>query len=136
MHARFDNLDEPAVVVDVDFGPGLDRLKLRDEPAGLGHAQVAGEAHLLGLDADGDAAGGLGQHRHDADRLAAQLRSLLLLDRGEERVEVDGQRAEGHGRKVGGRFEGVKKKEHLSWQGAKNFACSAHASHRRHRRHA
>jgi hypothetical protein len=30
----------------------------------------------------------------------------------------------------------IEKKKHLSWQGAKNFACSVHASHRRHRRHA
>ncbi len=111
MHAGFDHLDEPAVVADVGLGPRLDHLKLRNEPAGLGHAQVAGEAHLLGLDAHGDAAGGLGQHRHDADRLAAEFRPLLLLDRSEEGIEVDGQSAEGHRRKVGDGGDGVKKKD-------------------------
>jgi len=91
-----DHFDEGAVILDVGLGPRLDDDEAGANFARVGHAGVAGEAGGLRLEADGDAAGGLGHHRHDAHGLAAQLRPLLLLARGEEGVEIDGKGSERH----------------------------------------
>ncbi len=56
----------------------------------------------LGLVAGGDAAGGVGHGGDDGERLAAILGVQLLLDRGEEGVEVDVQEAEAVGIEGGG----------------------------------
>ena len=100
-HEGFDDLAQAVVVADVDVGAGLDGDEAGALAAGLGEAGVALHAELFGLEADGDRAGGLGDDGHDDDGLATQLRALLLLDGGEEGIEVDGERAE-HGAMVGG----------------------------------
>jgi len=88
------------VVADVGFRPRLDDDQPGAELARLGHADVALQAGGLGLEADRDAAGGLGHDGHDAERFPAQLRPLLLLHRGEEGVEVDGEVTQRHGIKI------------------------------------
>ena len=99
--AGFDDGLQLAVIADVNLGTCLDDDDAGTKPAGLGDADIAIEAEFFRLDTDGDAAGRLGHHRHDADGLAAQLRALLLLDGGEVGVEIDGERAE-HGPILGG----------------------------------
>jgi hypothetical protein len=49
-----------------------------------------------GIVAVRDAARGFGQDRGDAHGPAAQLRALLLLTGGEERVEIDDERPQRH----------------------------------------
>lgn len=96
-HAGLDDGFEAAVVVDVDLGSRLDDDDAGAEAARLGDAAVALEAEFFGVGAEGDEAGGLGEHGDDADGFAAQLGPLLLFDGGEERIEIDGEIAERHG---------------------------------------
>ena len=69
---------------------GADLLGFADLRAGL-------DAEGLGLVAGGDAAGGVGHGGDDGEGLAAILGVELLLDRREERVEVDVEEAEAIG---------------------------------------
>ena len=72
-----------------DIGTALQRL---------GHAGAGLDAEIaLGLLAGGNAASGEAGHRDHRDRATAQARIVVLLDRGEERIEIDEQAAQGHG---------------------------------------
>jgi hypothetical protein len=87
-------VDVELVARDHELDPGAELARVRDLGPGL-HAEG------LGLDARRDADGGVGEHRHHADGLAPEPGLGLLLDRGEVRVEVDEQGAEGHRTLIG-----------------------------------
>ncbi len=89
------------MVVDINLGARFDDDDAGAAFAGLGDAAVALEAEFFRVGADGNEPGGLGEDGHDADGFAAELRPLLLLDGGEEGIEVDGEIAEGHEGSVG-----------------------------------
>ena len=69
---------------------GADSLSLGDPRAGL-------DAEGFGLVAGRDAAGGVGEGGDDGDGAAAILGVELLLDRGEEAVEIDVEAGEAVG---------------------------------------
>ena len=77
---------------------GRDEDNLRADALGLAHLRAGPDAEGLGLVAGGDAAGGVGHPGDDGERAAAVLGVELLLDRGEEAVEVDVQEGEAVGR--------------------------------------
>ena len=95
--ARFDRGDDAMVDFDVGGRPRLHEDDVLAQLPGLPHRGAGTDAEALGVDAGGDAAGGVGHHRQHADRTAAQLGPQLLLGRGEEGIEVDVKRMQGHG---------------------------------------
>ncbi len=84
-----DDAHQAVVHLHIDPGPGLDEENVRAKPPGLPDQRPGLHAMPLGLPAGGDAAGGLRQHRQDAQRPAAQFRAQLLLHRGEIGIEIE-----------------------------------------------
>jgi hypothetical protein len=86
---RVDGGDGLVVRLDVELVPRDHELDLGAQTPRLRHLGARLHPVLLGLDARRDAHGGVGEHRHHAQGLAAQPRLRLLLDGGEIGVEVD-----------------------------------------------
>ena len=84
-----------AVVAFDEDDVGADALGLADLGSGF-------DAEGLGLVAGGDAAGGVGVGGDDGERARAEFGVELLLDRGEEAVEVDVEEGEAVGLGGGG----------------------------------
>ena len=82
------------VILDVELVVGRHQLHIRAQPPRFVHECAGLDAESLGRVARGDGAGGLRHRRHDDDRLAPQLRILLLLARGKKTVEIKNQPAQ------------------------------------------
>jgi hypothetical protein len=95
--ASLDCLRDAARVVRVDAVFSHDKDDLRADAFGLADLRACLDAERLGLVAGRDAAGGIGQGGDDGERPPAILRVQLLLDRGEEAVEIDMQEREAVG---------------------------------------
>ena len=87
--AAFNGFDDAVVEFDVELVAGFDELDLGTEAAGVGDDGAGFDAEGLGFVTGGDATGGFGHHGENADGLATELGTGLLLDTGEVGVEVD-----------------------------------------------
>ena len=90
--------DDAVVEVHIGRGPRLHEDDVLAQLARLPDRCAGLDAVAFGVNAGGDAAGGVGQHRQHADRPAAQLRAELLLDGSKVGVEIDVERTQRHGK--------------------------------------
>ncbi len=84
------------MILDVKRRPGLDEHQPRATLPRLADVGAGLDPETLRLVAGGDAAGAVGHDWNDGDRLIAQGGLLLLLNGGEEGVEIDDEGAKGH----------------------------------------
>jgi len=96
-NAILDRRDQTVMQIDVARRARFDDGDIGAARHRFVHRRAGLDAMSLSLAAGGDAAGGGRQHRHHADRTAAQFLAVELLDRGEVGIEVDEQAAQGHG---------------------------------------
>ena len=87
--AALDRLDNAMVVLDIELMTGFDEDDVGAQLFGVGDDGAGFDAVGLGLVTGGDAAGCVGHHGDDADRAAAQVGPVLLLDGGKVGVEID-----------------------------------------------
>ncbi len=88
-NAALDRLDDPIVIVDVNFVARLDQLQAWTHPFRFADLRAGTNPEGLRLVACCDGAGSVGHDGHDGDRAPAEFRPQLLLDRGEVGVQIE-----------------------------------------------
>jgi hypothetical protein len=96
--AGFDHLDQAMMEFYVSEWACLDQPDVRAACLGFGYERAGLDTEFLGLVARGDATRRVRHDRHHSDRLTAQLRTQLLLDRSEVGIEIDVEGTQGHDR--------------------------------------
>jgi hypothetical protein len=94
---RCDVVDGPeslAVIIDIQLVARHHQLDIGNQFLRLADIGERLDAEFPGFITGGDQAGGIGQHRHHAHRLAAQFGPRLLLAGGEVGIEIDEKGAE------------------------------------------
>jgi hypothetical protein len=99
-NAVADGVHQLMVDLDIARRPAFDQHDVGTLLPRFPHRRAGFHAEGFGFVAGGDAAGGFGHHRHNADRATAQAWIILLLHRSEVRVEVDEKAAQGHGVRI------------------------------------
>ena len=82
--------------IDIELVPRDHQHDIGDAFFRFPHVGQRFHAKLFGLTAGSNQTGGVGEHRHHADRSTAKLRPILLLAGREVGIEIDEQGVEGH----------------------------------------